>query len=736
MTKSVSGLGGLSVVNLGLGMAPALVAKFLREAGASVTRVTPAAGDPFETVYPAYEIWHRGSQLNKEAAGSQAKLDELLANADVCIIGGEDFPGVTRRKDAAALQARFPRLVVLDLEGYPAGTRYADRPACDILVQASSGLAFEHYSKRPLLMAFEPANYGAALNALCGVFGALTQRESTGKGQVVSVSLLEGALSWILLLWCNATKATPASNFVMPKDPWPLIFKCQDGIYVQVVLGSTGSKYLLYKVLGIDDPTVQPNDSGMPQPGGDPRNFFGDVDLLAKHVQRRQSAELLAAIAAVGLPAEPVLPPGGCWDDPQVVHNGIIARQPDGVRHVGHPIESRSSPAARKPAAAGAKMPLAGLKVVDFGAFVAGPYSSAVMADLGADVIKLEATVGDPNRSIFRSYTSVNRGKRVIAVDLKTPEGLKIAKQLCVAADVVTNNFRPGVSARLGIDAKTLHALKPELIVLESAAYGTTGPRAQGAGFDMCFQALCGHDYRAGGVGNTPLWNRTSMVDFAAGLIGAVAALQHVYQRARSGAGAEIGAGLLNAGLYLMSELVQKADGTFAGAPMLNHAQTGFHPAEQFYEAADGWIAIAARDDAMAARLLAALQLTGKVTAPRKDWNDDTAAAIAAAIRPWKLADLAAALQRADVWAEVCCTNGERAFLGDADFVRLGTVYRAEHPQFGSVSQIGPLMRLSDAARPVSRHAPVAGEHTDEVLAELGYNAAEIASLRERKIAK
>src|SRR5258706_12346198 len=153
---------------------------------------------------------------------------------------------------------------------------------------------------------------------------------------------------------------------------------------------------------------------------------------------------------------------------------------------------------------------------------------------------------GDPNPNIFRVFASVNRGKRAISIDLKLPEGLQIAQRLCVGADVVTNNFRPGVSARLGIDAKTLHALKPDLIVLESAAYGSTGPRAEGAGFDMCFQAWCGHDWRAGGVGNPPLWNRTSVGDFAAGLIGEAAVLQRFYQRARSGAGARAAAVLLN----------------------------------------------------------------------------------------------------------------------------------------------------------------------------------------------
>jgi crotonobetainyl-CoA:carnitine CoA-transferase CaiB-like acyl-CoA transferase len=736
MTESASSLSGLVVVDLGLGMAPALVAKFLREAGAAITRVEPPAGDPFYSVYPAYEVWHRGSLKDESAGQSAAQLDAVLARADVCIVGGEDFPGLPPRRDAAALQQRFTRLVVLNVEGYPAGTKHAARPATDILVQARSGLAFEHYSKRPLLMGFEPANYGAALHGLCGLFAALTQRESTGRGQVVSVSLLEGALSWILLLWCNASKATPAANFVMPKDPSPLIFKCMDGVYVQVLLGSTGSKYLLYKILGINDPSILPNDSGMPQPGGEPKNFFGDVDLLAKHVERRHSGELLAAIAAAGLPAEPVLQPGGCWDDPQVQHNNIVVREADGLRHIGHPIATRGSPAPRKPLQPNAKAPLSGMKVVDFGAFVAGPYSSALMADLGADVIKVEATVGDPNRSIFRSYASVNRGKRVISIDLKNPQGLKIAQQLCMAADVVTNNFRPGVSARLGIDARTLHAMKPELIVLESAAYGTTGPRAQGAGFDMCFQALCGHDWRAGGAGNPPLWNRTSMVDFAAGIIGAVGALQSVYQRARTGAGAEIGAGLLNAGLYLMSELVQNADGQFVGAPQVNHTQTGYHPAEQFYETADGWIAIAARDEAMAKRLVAALQLGKLINLPRQAWNDDTAATLAAAIKIWNLTDLLAALLAANVWAEACCQNGESEYLGDPDLLNLGTVYRSEHPQFGTVRQIGPLVRLSGAERPAARHAPVAGEHTEVVLTELGYTPENIKGLRERQVIK
>ena len=168
MTDTRAGLHELQVVDLGLGMPAGLVTKFLREGGARITRVEPPAGDPFYGVYPAYPVWRQGLAIDALASRSPARLDELLGQADVCIIGGEDHPTVDWRRSAAELSARFPRLVVLDIQGYPQETPHAGRPAADVLVQARSGLAYEHYSKRPLLMAFAPTSYGAALHGLAG----------------------------------------------------------------------------------------------------------------------------------------------------------------------------------------------------------------------------------------------------------------------------------------------------------------------------------------------------------------------------------------------------------------------------------------------------------------------------------------------------------------------------------------------------------------------------------------
>jgi crotonobetainyl-CoA:carnitine CoA-transferase CaiB-like acyl-CoA transferase len=735
MVGPMGGLQGLKVVDLGLGMAAALVAKYLVETGASVTRVEPPGGDPFYEHYPAYGVWRRGLTVDEQAGRSEAGLKALLASADVCIVGGEDHPAVVGwRRPANELQSLYPKLVILDIQGYPSHTRHTGRPATDILVQARSGLSFEHYNDRPLLMSFEPTNYGAALQGLTALFAALFERERSGLGQIAYTSMYEGALMWALYLWVEAERPTPASNFVMPKDPWPLIFKCADGTYIQVVLGSAGSKGRLYQILEINDPTVDINDSGMPKPTADSRNFFGDIDLLAAHIARRNRAELLEAIWNADLPAEPVLPPGGGWEDPQVLHNGIIVRDPDGIRHVGHPVSVRLSSAPRKALPAPGSGPLSGVTVIDFGAFVAGPYTSIALGDLGASVIKVEAVTGDPNRSVFRAFTSVNRGKRVIALDLKSQEGRDIARQLCKNADVAINNFKTGVSARLGIDAKSLHEVNPNLIVLESAAYGSSGPKAERPGFDMVFQAFCGHEYRAGGVGNPPLWNRTSMVDYAGGMLGAVAILQQLYQRARSGCGAELGIGLLNAGIFLLSELIALPDGRFTGAPPLNHDRSGYRPAEQMYEAADGWIAIAARDEASARRLLDVLGLRDTVTRPAAEWGEEEGKAIASAIRRRPLAELPSLLEAAGVWAEICRRDVEHAVLHDPDLVSAGTVYCSQHPNYGQLREIGPLYRFSRSRRAGSGHAPLRGQHTRELLAELGYDGAAIEGLYIRKV--
>jgi len=725
-------LKGLNVVDLGVGMAPALVARFLADSGASVARAEPQGGDPFYDYYPAYEVWRRGA----EPIAGTADIEARLAVADICIVGGEDFPGLQRGPNVSQIASRHPHLVVLDIQGYPDGVAEPGRPATDLLLQARSGLSYEHYADRPILMGFQPASYGAAMRGVIGVLAALYERETSGAGQLVSTSLFEGALAWVGMLWVDFERATPVNRFVLPKDPFPLVFRAADGKFIHIVLGAAGSKYKMYQALEIDDPSVQPTDSGMPQPGGDPRNFFGDIDVLAAHVAKKPSAELLQKIWALGLPAEPVEPPGACWDHPQIERNGTIERGPDGLRRVGFPFGMRAStggPRTRREAPQRAR-PLEGVRVLDFGTFIAGPLASVVLADLGADVIKVETPAGDPGRAIPRAFNAACRGKRAIAVDLKAPDGLRLAQALAARSDVIMSNFRTGVPERLGIAPSQLHGLQPDLIVLEAPAYGAEGPLADRAGFDMVMQAWCGHEFRGGGRNNDPLWNRTSMVDACGGMLGAIAALLGLYHRARTGEGVAIESALVSAGIFLLSELVQQPDGEFIGAPVLNSCCTGYHPAEAIYATRDGWIAIAARGASAALKLAEALEIDAGALGAPATWGDDAAAAIAACVEAADTATIAARLEQAGIWTEPCRRDVEQTMLYDSALLALGVVRSSQHPAFGAARETGLLVRFSRSPSGNALHAPLKGEHNEAVLREFGYTQTEIEDFVARKI--
>lgn len=727
MTERIKMLEGLVVVDLGAGMAAALVAKYLAENGARVIRVESAAGDPFYEYYPAYALWHRGAERNQAAERDPVVLNQLLAEADICIAGGEDFPGFDRRQDVDAIARLNPQLVVLEITGNPQGIKNGGRPSTDLLVQARSGLCYEQYSDRPVAMSFQPATYGAVLQGLSALLAAVYERETSGLGQMVRTSLFEGALTWTGMLWGDFEHPTINCS-ISPKDPFPLIFRCADGVYIHLVIGATNSKYKLYQVLDIDDPSVKPGDSGLPDPTAGPRNYYGDIDLLSEHIGRYQSAELLTALWNEGLPAEPVLRPGECWDHPQVKCNGMIVRDENGTRRVGNPLMARANKAAYRLDKPVGKRPLEGVRIVDVGAFVAGPLASCVLSDLGADVVKVEPIGGEPSRAAVRGYVIANRGKKGVSINLKSADGLKLLQELAKNADVVTSNFRSGVSARLGIDPASLHAVKPDLIVLESPGYGAEGPLAERGAFDLVMQAFCGHEARAAGPGNTPFWNRTFMVDIAGGYLGAIGLLTGLIYRCRSGNGVELTMPLLNAGMFLLCELIQLSEGQFVGADSANSSRTGSHPTEAIYATKDGWLAIVARGDAAAA-LAEVLGLGGQVPIQARQWADAQAGLIAQAVAQWATVDLIVALERAGVWAEACVTDGGAVLTAEPAFEARGTVRVTYHARFGRMQEIGCLYGLSRST--VGSESPLheIGEHTREVLRGLHFEDEKIDAL-------
>jgi crotonobetainyl-CoA:carnitine CoA-transferase CaiB-like acyl-CoA transferase len=730
---------GLKVVDLGNGLAGAVAAKMFVEGGAHVTRPT-VGPDPFAELYPAYAVWQRGKTLLPIGAFSSPTLDEVLKSADLCILGGEDHPDAAKLPQGRALAAKYPKLVVLEITGAP---DTADVPAVDLLAQTHSGYANEHSEFRPIAFAFPLAAYGAALQGVIAALAALCERTQSDKGQLVSTSLLEGGMMWCAPMWFEAEKTDAALRADIPRDVQPLVFRCKDGRYIHFMMGTPGAVKKLHNIFGFDDSNVDPNDRGMPTGKGERKFFWGNIPLFQSGFDKLTSGEALKQLWAAGMGAEMVEPPGAAWSDPQVAHNAVIQTTEDGTRYVGFPIQKvevqglppRSAPPALAKTADKAG-PLAGLKVVDIGAFVAGPYLSVVLGDLGAEVIKIEPLIGDVNRSLLRAFACTNRGKRSISVDQKSPKGAEIVRRICLWSDVVHSNSRPGVAAKLRIDAETLQKVKPELVVEETSGYGNEGPKAQNAGFDMLFQALCGHEFRGSGEGDVPLWNRSAIVDFGGGMLGCIGILFALLQRCQGKTPPAVYANLLDTGLFLMSELIQKPDGSWAGAPRMNAALTGSHPSERLYKTADGWIAIAARGDAMGMRLKQALNLDASLKKPVREWGEAEGEAIAAAIaaRPRKV--VADALAEADVWHACCDLDRRDHAMSDKTLQEYGIVLRTQDRRFGDFSQIGPAFRFSRTPLSLSNRGwlPERGEHNSEILRELGYSDAEIAQFVEQKV--
>ena len=345
MASPIPALDGIQVLDVGLGMASALVAKFLRELGASVRRVEPEPEDPFYHVYSAYSSWREGLSIERFQHDAASGISKLAQDSDICLIGGEDYPGLDWQFDAEALRTNSRRLIVCQLQAMPQVAGEAQLVANDLLAQARSGFSYQHYSDRPIAFGFKAPTYGAALNAVTGLLAALINREKTGLGETVSTSLVEGAVDACRSQWFNSNSRDMRFLAQVPKDTRMTIFKCKDGRYVHMMMGTAGAKARFYELLDINPDEIIDtlNDRGMPTGTGDPRVFWGDIDAFAKRIEKWTSDEFIEMLHGIDLPCVRVLEPGECWDLPQVAHNGTIKTDAAGTQFVGLPIEGASS---------------------------------------------------------------------------------------------------------------------------------------------------------------------------------------------------------------------------------------------------------------------------------------------------------------------------------------------------------------------------------------------------------
>lgn len=388
--------------------------------------------------------------------------------------------------------------------------------------------------------------------------------------------------------------------------------------------------------------------------------------------------------------------------------------------------------------------PLDGVRVVDFGQYLAGPFGPMLLGDLGADVIKVEPTRGDGMRRVVGPFLGCQRGKRDIAVDLKQPEGLRIALELVATADMIHHNMTLGTADRLGIGYQHCKAVRPDVLYCNTFMYGPVGPLARLGGLDPLGQAACGLEWEQGPVaaGNPPQWYRYGQGDVASAMPSVLALLLALFHRNRTGEGQSMWTSILHGSMLYTADSWLAADGTPSPRPELDREQLGLGPLYRLYETRDGWLQLAAVREEHWPALCGVLRRPDLAADPRfatAAARAEHRAELTAVLTEAFLADHALnwrrALDTAGVPAEVSVETWDgETVLFDDDLVRLGLVAEYEHPLLGRVRQFGNLITFSDTPGKPGWPAPMLGQHTREILAELGYDETAIEGFRARGI--
>ena len=404
--------------------------------------------------------------------------------------------------------------------------------------------------------------------------------------------------------------------------------------------------------------------------------------------------------------------------------------------------------------------PLTGIRVVDASTVLAGPYATMILADLGADVVKVEPPEGDATRGwgppwvgseadgtrTAAYFLAVNRNKRSIRLDLKAPEGAAVLRRLLAGADVFVENLRPGTLARLGFDDEALRDIAPGLVHLAISGYGTGGPAAERPGYDFVIQAVGGLMSITGDAddaGGRPTKVGVAISDLVTGLYAVIGILAALLDRGRAGTdddpeGQRVDASLLASTLAILVNQAQNAFVEGRSPGRRGNAHPNIVPYETF-ETADGEIAIAVGSERQWLRFCEAIELPELAADPRFATNGDRVehrvelrGLIADRLRTRPSAEWLGRLEAADV------PSGPIADVAEAfaspEALALGMSVDIEHPTFGVVRQAGIPLRFERTPGAIRTPPPLLGQDTDSVLGELGYEPFAIADLRARGV--
>lgn len=605
----------------------------------------------------------------------------------------------------------------------------------------------------PLHVASKWPSMGAFFSALTGISAALFSRERTGRGQRVSTSLQQGAMACGSGVWQRAEDVdSPGFNtWIMGSASPKGHFKCADGKWLHNWVPNP--RFILEASKGdsLDaspDLTVQ----------NDPDRFgIGPEEILvmahyqpilADAVSKFNCNDWVKAAADGNMTMQPCRSIEDSLVDPFLINDncvttvddpelgpinqvGITYRLSNSQGQIQGPTRATgadtdavkayaaSLPEVRThtvPAKPTGKGPLDGIRVLDLGLAIAGPFGCQLLGDMGADVIKMN-TLWDSYWHKCHIAAMANRNKRSLAVMLKHPKGMEAIKKVISTCDVVQHNMRYPATQRLGLDYDSLKEEFPSLIYCHSRGF-EEGPRKNLPGNDQTGACLAGVQHEDGALhtgrdDTFPIWSLTSLGDTGNGFLTAVGICNALMERERTGKGQFVDTSIVNACLLNTSYAVAKPDGSGVERPRLNFDQTGYGDYYRLYKCADGkWIQVAAIRDA-------------HKSAFDKLAGDDKIAAFAGRGSTELMTDLA----KVGVPASISDAEASRKLFDREDYKAKQWTVEYEDRYVGKLEQIGLTYNLSDTPGVISSAPLIVGDNTKAILGELGYNEADILAM-------
>ncbi len=767
-------LDAVVVIEFSSNLAAAYAAMLMAEQGARVVKVEPPGGDPARGT-PHFHALNRSKRsifFDLSATTAKAAAAKLIARADVIISGWTPARARQMGLDHESIAAINPRAIALELPPFGNRGPEADFEAGEELVAALGAISGTQWSRsgNPVPLTFPAAAYAAAVMGATGAAAALLAR-GDGPGQAVEASMLAGAFALQTGGIMRHEKMT--SLYHGPQDPLgPIpcyrLFAGSDGRYIFIACGNMTFWNKFALALDRPDLVADPRFEGAPW-GVPKENWQTLKEILEAIIVTRPRDEWLAILREADVPCAPVMTRDEFMNHPQThalamrrelsdptlgatVQPGIPvnllatpgeiagpapALSHDGITDALRWLDESSPPATLAGACHGtARGPLTGVLVLDFCSYIAGSYGPMILAQMGADIIKIESLEGDAFRHFGFGFLGWNEGKRGISLDLTKPEGREIIRGLAQRADIIVENLRPGRMRRYGFDYETLSAINPRLIYMSVTAFGNRGPEHDQPGFDPLLQARSGVMAAQGGHHGHPVYLTCAICDYGAAMLSAYGCVLALNARARTGRGQMCETSLLQSAMaFQAGEFI-----FYKGRPDLENGQAEYRGAgalSRAYECRDGnWIFLAA---AAATHWDAIRGLTG-IDAPAA--FDDAAAApadgkLAAALSEYfripDRVEAISALRAANVPAMPVNRFGD--LFADPQAIANDLILDLHHSQWGKVSQTGILTKFAATPGKVDRAAPLLGEHTEEILSEmLGYTKDRIADLTARRI--